>query len=305
MGVPVFKIRKNAKVHIAVGFTLSEPFDSAGDPLISPDRKALAYVARDAGKTFIVTSKGKMDVAAAQDATLAFSPDNEIFYVATVKIAGGGTTIASFLGQESKELKGYLGSGPAGPVAFATDGTIAYTLLGRGTVQSTAGYTGPTFDRAFNLRFSEDGQVLAYAVEVPGPGGKTKKQSVVGGVVSPSKYDDIVGFPGMSRDGKTVAYIARKGTKWVVAQGTKFSDEFDLLRPRVGDVDQPIVSGDGRTVAFVAEKQGKSLLVVNGRVMDERSYIGAPVLNFNGSTVTYGYVAGAQVIQKRAAVPGR
>lgn len=66
-----------------------------------------------------------------------------------------------------------------------------------------------------------------------------------------------------------------------------------------------MVSGDGRTVAFVAERQGKSVLVVNNKVVAEGEFLSAPVLNFNGSTVSYGMLAKPNVIWKLAAVPGR
>jgi len=266
----------------------------------------VAYVAREkTRKVYVVLQNAKTEVLNVQDGTLAFSPDDELFYVATMSLVNGGTAVLSLQNGSTRELKGYLGTGPAGPVTFGPDGTVAYTLLGGGTVQTTAGFTGPTFDRAWSLRFSEDGKTVAYFADLPAGGGKAKKVLVAGGIASGAKYDDVAGFPGMSRDGKTVAYIARKGSRWVVAQGTKFSDEYEFIRPRIGDVDLPEVSGDGRSTAFVAEKQGKSLLVVNNKVMAEESYISAPVLNFNGSTVTYGYVSGQNVIWKTVAVPGK
>jgi hypothetical protein len=303
--VPVCKVWKDGKAHIAIGTSLSEPFDSVSDPVLSPTRKSVAYVAREnPSKVWVVVNSGKMEVLNVQESTLSFSWADELFYVATVHATNGGTLRVSFFNQSSMELKGYLGGALAGPVAFSPDGTIGYTLLGGGTVQTTAGFTGPSFDCSAALRFSEDGKVIAYFAELPAGGGKTKKMVSVGGNVGP-KYDDVQGFPALSRDGKTVAYIAKKGSKWLVAQDTKFSDAYDQIRPRIGDVDQPLVSGDGRTVAFVAEKAGRSVLVVNNRVMAEESYLSAPLLNFNGSTVTYGIVSGQNLILKTAAIPGR
>jgi hypothetical protein len=303
--VPVCKVWKGGKAHITIGTAFSEPFDSISDPILGPTRKSVAYVAREKpSKVWVVFNNGKMDVLNVQEHTLAISPADELFYVATVNAANGGTIVASFLNQSSKELKGYLGGTFAGPVAFGPDGTIAYTLLGGGTVQTTAGFTGPSFDRSVALRFSGDGKVIAYFIEIPAGGGKTKKLLAVGSTVGP-KYDDVLGYPALSLDGKTIAYIAKKGSKWVVAQDAKFSDSYDLIRPRIGDVDQPVVSGDGRSVAFVAEKSGRSILVVNNRVMAEESYLSAPLLNFNGSTVTYGFVSGQNLISKTVAIPGR
>ena len=301
--LPVFKVAKNTKAFILMGADFSEGFDSVSDPVLSPSRKSVGFVAREKPKVWVVNTNHKMDVLNVQESTLVFAPDEQLFCVASLSTSGTPRTFA-FLGSTSKELKGYLGGQLPGPVAFNADGVIAYTLLGGGTVQTTEGYTGPSFDRAASLRFSEDGKVVAYFVESK-EGNKSKKQLVVQGVVGPTKYDEVAGVPGMSREGKVVAYIAKKGTKWVVAQDTKFSDAYDVIRPRIGDVDQPVVSGDGRSVAFVAEKQGKSVLIVNNRVMAEESYISAPVLNFNGSTVTYGLVSKQNVVWKLVAVPGR
>ena len=302
--VPVFKVGKDGKAWIIEGATFLEGFESVGDPILSPSRKVVGYVAREGKSVYVVNGNNKTTVLAAQEQTLAFAHDDQRFIVATFQTTTGSTTNSALLGNDFKEIKGLLGGGPAGPVAFSPDGVMAYTLLGGGTVQTTAGFTGPSFDKVAGLRFAGDGKTVGYLAEAK-EGNKSKKFVVVNGVPGPTKYDDAVGYPGLSRDGKVAAFIAKKAGKWVVAQDTKFSDAFDAIRPRIGDVDQPVVSLDGRSIGFTAEKAGKTLLVVNNRVVSEEQSLSAPVLNFSGSTVSFGYVSKQSVIWKTVAIPGR
>lgn len=303
--VLVFKVGKDGKTWVIENGNFTEGFETIGDPVLSASRKVVGYVARDGKNVYVINGNNKTTVLAVQEHTLTFSADDQRFVVATFMMTGGGSGVYALLGNEFKELKGYLGgAGAAGPAAFNAEGVIAYALLGGGTVQTTAGFTGPGFDKASGLRFSEDGKAVAYFGEFK-EGAKSKKVLVLNGVPGPTKYDDVLGVPGLSRDGKVGAFIAKKAGKWVVAQDTKFSDPYEVIRPRIGNIDQPVVSGDGRSVAFVAEKGGKSVLVVNNKIVAEESYISGPVLNHNGSTVSYGYGSKENIIWKTAAVAGR
>jgi hypothetical protein len=104
------------------------------------------------------------------------------------------------------------------------------------------------------LAFSADGSIVAFSLNSSkGDGGRI----VVNGAEGP-KFD-FVGHPSLSRDGRVIAYSARKNDSWFVRIGEREGPVYDV-------VTDPVVSGDGSVVAYAAEdKNGRFLHVGDKR----------------------------------------
>ena len=50
------------------------------DPVLSPSRKSVGFVAREKPKVWVVNTNHKMDVLNVQESTLVFAPDEQLFY---------------------------------------------------------------------------------------------------------------------------------------------------------------------------------------------------------------------------------
>src|SRR5258708_1512411 len=72
---PVFKVAKNTKAFILMGADFSEGYDTVSDPVLSPSRRSVGYVAREKPKVWVVNTNLKMDVLNVQENTLVFAPD--------------------------------------------------------------------------------------------------------------------------------------------------------------------------------------------------------------------------------------
>jgi len=190
------------------------------------------------------------------------------------------------------------------PVFSAEGGRSAYSI---GEALCVDGSYGPSFYRVHSPRFSADGKAVAYVAEVLAGGGsppKTKKVVVVGSTPG-FRYDDINGTPVLSGDGRVLAYIAKRGEKWLVVQGTRAGEEFEMIFSRIYDVEQPVMSPDGKVVAYTAERSGLRVVIVNGKEVDTQPQASAPSISADGKTVSYGFVSGPYFIWKTVPVPSR
>lgn len=62
-----------------------------------------------------------------------------------------------------------------------------------------------------------------------------------------------------SPDSKRLAYVAKRGSKWIVVVDGKATDSFDSIL-----LSGPVFNQDGRTVAFGAVRDNQHFIVVNG-----------------------------------------
>jgi Tol biopolymer transport system component len=93
---------------------------------------------------------------------------------------------------------------------------------------------------------------------------------VIDGVLGPN-YDDV-GQPVFSRDGKHIAYAARKGPLWMVTVDGKAGQGFNCVKP------DPIFSPDGSRIAYEAYDSDSLQVVLDG---DAR-----PLLHIDGTPPT-------------------
>jgi lipoprotein NlpI len=303
---PVVKVWIGGKVHVAEGSTLYEPWVSATDPIISPNRQSVAYIARDGSKTFVIAHGKKSEALEITDNSLSYTPQNQIFYYATVPTVPEGRMTSGFLDRNARGALGPYDGTREGPPTFSEDGTHVAYPLGDQLILDSVGF-GPSFRKVSSPRFSGDSKVIAYFAEIGIGANKAppiKKLIVVGGN-SGNRFDDVAGAPVLSRDGKVVAYIAKKDGKWVVVQGTRPGESYDSIPPRRFDIDQPVMTPDGKVVAYTAERGNVLSLVVNGKEVDSQPHMSAPSISADGKSVSFGFVTGPYFIWKTLPLAGR
>lgn len=101
---------------------------------------------------------------------------------------------------------------------------------------------------------------------------------VVNNAVGP-EYDDV-GPPHFSPDGKTLAYKAKEDSTWVMVIGEKKSEKFD-------DIDYPLFSPDGKRVAYGAKEGNKWFMVVDDKKSERYDKVEAPSFSADGKRVAY------------------
>ncbi len=308
--IPVVKVGQNQWFHVVQGETKSQSFNVVSTPVLSPNRKQVTFVGSHTNSAvgtmvYLVDFDGKKDVVRVSPNTLSYTANNELFFAGAMKNSSGTTIDGYFLNGRPVDLPG-AGAFTGSP-AINLDGQLkAYPSRDGSTILVNGAAVRP-FEKVWSPRFSWDGRVLAYVAS--GPMGKPaqKKTCVVVGNTAGAGYDDVAGAPVLSRDGKTVAYIAKRGDNWLVVHGTRTStEEFDTILSRIYDVDQPVMSGDGKTVAYTAVRRGNlPVLIVNGIEVDSQPNLSAPSLSGDGKFVSYGFVSGPYFIWKTVPVPVR
>lgn len=156
--------------------------------------------------------------------------------------------------------------------AVVVDGVVCrmYESIPR-TVLTEAGITPP-------IRFSPDGKRVAYVAR-----SKDKSFVVVDGAEG-SPFDRIpVGAPVFSPDSRRVAYIAEKAGKHavVVIDGVQ-GPTFDWISETY-----PRFTRDGRHLIYTAHRGERSVIVVDGKEVDEGEYLGTPVYSDSGERIAY------------------
>ncbi len=133
---------------------------------------------------------------------------------------------------------------------------------------------GMACEVSYDVEFSPDSAHYAYVAQNVG-----KYFVVFDGAPGP-EYDEV-GFaddrmPGMehmtfqyyqrfafSDDGRTFAYSARKGDKWVVVINGVESPDYDTISGFRG-IRPPVFSPDGKHMAYIASREGKVFAVIDG-----------------------------------------
>ncbi len=222
-----------------------------GPPILSPDGQKLAYIAVERGKYFVIVDDrpGKeYDLIL----SIAFMPGTqEIVYT-------GHKDNKSFLVVDDRESKPYEGiahsvMSPNGKkVMLVAREDVKQIGSGVWTVGKEFIVIGNKEGKRYGYirsgswnpppNFSPDSQKFAY---VAARQRQLKKFFVVLGDREGKEYDDIKALI-FSPDSKSLAYVARKGTKELVVIGTKEGKPFDEV------VTDPIFSPSSKKIAFGA-----------------------------------------------------
>jgi hypothetical protein len=113
-------------------------------------------------------------------------------------------------------------------------------------------------DQVMDLHFSQWGRGVAYTVKF-----EDGRTAVVHNGVAGNKYEEIL-YVRQSRDGKKVAYSARKGSKWSVIVDGREGHYFD-------DVGSAEFSPDGKHLLYDAKLGDQWHLVVDGKISKDTS----------------------------------
>jgi dipeptidyl aminopeptidase/acylaminoacyl peptidase len=219
----------------------------------SPDARRIAWTSTAGGRTSVfLDGKKQGEYGAVVD--MLFSPDGKRF--AFVALRQDGKKLALFLdGVESKGYDAFHQEnryfGPRGKhVAFsARDGDVFKIVRDGVESKGYRGSTGPP-------TISPDGKRIAF-VAFPEPKPSGRMCMVVDGKEGPL-YDGIdKRSPVFSADGRRIAYMAKKGDRFVVVVDGEESPEFDELS-------FPAFSPDGSRIAYFGVRDGVESLHVNG-----------------------------------------
>lgn len=236
------------------------PFREIGtQPLLfSPDGRRLAYVARDADGWHMVVGS---------------APGPAYDRIGTQGFVGGVFTWwpGSMVFSPDSSRLAYIG-GQSDPYK---------------SVVVVDGRELPWSDGAGHIVFSADGSRLACVTCEATEGGLVSRV-VVDGAAGP-QYDGIDGGSiTLSQDGRHVAYLARKGDKWLVVADGKDGHEYDEILSCPPMVTCPLtIDRAGKPVAYVVRKASKWVAVVHGKEQAEYDYIRELAIGPEAKRVAY------------------
>lgn len=115
------------------------------------------------------------------------------------------------------------------------------------------GQPGPWFEKVVWMGFPfEDGRLFVIA-------GAGKRMYLYEGLRQIGAYDEFAWAFGSSKDGKTLAYAARRGHQWFIVRN---GQEMLVSGKAVTDL---VLSPDGNKIAYVVEQGGKQTIVADGK----------------------------------------
>lgn len=98
---------------------------------------------------------------------------------------------------------------------------------------------------------------------------------------TPGSHDQAATYqPFFSESGKSVAYLAQKGNKYVVVKNNSQSKEYDAVGPIV-------ISTDGQRIAYPVMVGTKWQMVIDGKEGNQYDFIAAPIFSPDGRHVLY------------------
>jgi hypothetical protein len=285
--------------------------ETIGRPVFSADSKRVAYIASDAGQSYVVVDGVPHDRYASIIAeSLAFSADSaHVAYLANVDAATcavvlNGKELERAAGIESLTLSPHGGRygyfvrvddgwiatidnnrGPLldefGLIEFSADGRhVAYGARINGMAHVVADVViGPPFSGIGVHRYNCDGTRLAYAAQVG-----DQQAVIVNGVqqaIWPRVADVTVTF---SPDGRRLAYMASDGELTFMVIDGQRGESFHGMLP-------PIFSADSRRVAYIAGRNDTMLVVVDDKLGPEFAGIGSDTFRFSADGEHFCYDA--------------
>ncbi len=272
-------------------------------PVFSPNSKKIAIIAEKPNKksTLVVNNKelGEYDLVLKP----VFSPDsNHIAYPVKIGTQYRLRLDNKFMGDKYDEIRDITFSPDSKNIAFVARQGKKFLLILNGQKQREALYIGQPI-------FSPDSKHLAYMEfkdkkmfivldNKPGPkldqigvyffspdnkllymGVKDKKGCIFINN-NPQKFFDSVGLPVVSKDGKHIAYRARKGSKWFIVLDGKPGPSFELVR-------RPKFSPEGKHLAYIARENKHYICVEDNKPGKPYVWTDFPYFSKDGKHVAY------------------
>jgi Tol biopolymer transport system component len=273
---------KNGKSIAVAGAQKGEEFDLIQNPILSPDGKTLAYVAKQGNQTWVVMGRSKR---AGQDPRgIGFNSTGELVAYEEKTATYGvralhvgrkqGEEFHFTVSEELLQLAAWIFSPTENVVACSgrsTDGRNLYLIVG--DQKRSLENTGVILD----LQYSPDGRSLAYSSS---SSGKDDKVTVTVGNQREESYSSVM-FLSFHPDGHSVAYIATEDQKkWFVVAGKRKGEVFDL-------VEFPRYSPTGKLLVYAASRDHQRLMVINDKAGEPFDKLGDPKFSPDGERVAY------------------
>ena len=139
---------------------------------------------------------------------------------------------------------------------------------------------------SYQLAVAGVGLILAAGLGFCAGGGYTVQETRLG------TLDAHMDSPAFSRDGRHLAYAARRGHKWVVVADGVAGPEYDDI-----GAGTPLFSADGRRVAYAAQQGDHWRVIVDGMPGPDYDGVGALVFSADGRQVAYTAKQGDKMIK--------
>lgn len=238
-------------------------------PVISPDGKRIAFVARKGGRwQVIVNQKNTGEYDDFQLGTLVYSPNSERFAFCAFK--GGEWRVF----MDNTSWKAYEGIAEGTPVFSPDSKKVAFVAFTRQNKQVVV-YDGQQigeFDRVADrsLQFSPDGKEVIFAAE------SKKMWYVYHHTKAYGPYQEILeGMPVFSKDGSRLVWAAKLQGVWTVYEnGKPLTLPPDEKKGRKGKPQPmaasailkgtPVFNQDGRKLAVGLKRDGQWTMWVEG-----------------------------------------
>jgi len=285
-GIAYVAVEIARKAFVAVDGQAGPVYDDVSCPVLSADRKRIAYVAcrgRGQGRKQMPVIDGQEGPEYDEIApdTLAFSLDGGRFAYA----ARSGPKWRVVLDGQPGPQFDRIGDGP---IVFLADGKrVAYAALA-GQQWLVVGGDQPQVacDEIADLTSSPGGRHVVYAARQG-----AKWRAVVDGQAA-VEYDQI-GLASqdrfwVSRDGGRVAYAARLGSKWQVVVDGQAEAECDEVR---ADSALAPFSPDGKHTAYIARTGAEWSVVIDGQPGLSCDEIGQGSFEFSDDGARTAYAA--------------
>ena len=237
-------------------------------PVLSPDRRTVAYRAKEGKKEFIVIGDKKgEEFDEVRDHV--FSP------------AGDSVTYRARINKRwfivNAEQKG-AEYDKVGPPCYSPNGKkVAYAARdGKLTFIVDGNEKGAEFERVSSPVYSPDGDKLAYV------GYKNKECYLIVNGNPVAQYSYIGDFTFASKGGLYAYSAARNPFKWFVVVGEKRGREFEFVYA-------PAFNPDGSKVVYLAEDKDKLCIVVGDDQQSPKTFgdYSLPVFSPDGSRIAY------------------
>jgi len=303
-------------------------YDQVRGLAFAPDSKRYAFIAKTGAKNFLVIDGKREPQDWAEIAWLRFSPDGKhIAYLASLGNAVAEAARASIV--VDGQVVGTHKAVAEDSTLFSPDGTrFSYAALGedgRRTVY-VDGKPGPAWEMAGLTAFSDDGRHVAYAAKDHGvfyivldgqkgpplarilQGNPFRFRPGSGEVVYPAlvngkwrmfaggqwevEYDGL-GPAVFSKDGRHMAYVARRATGGAPGQNEAVAAIDGRLGPAYASIEGIAFSDDGKSVGYAATKEHGVRVVVNGKELGPFKEHGAGVPLWNADGSRYAFYASA------------
>jgi Tol biopolymer transport system component len=259
-GIAYAAVEISRKAFVSIDGQAGPVWDDVSCPVLSDDRKRLAYVAckgRGPERKEMPVIDGKQGPEYDQVAPDSLAFDSSGRRVAYAARSGQKWRVV-IDGQPGPQYD-RIGEGP---IIFLSDGkAVTYAAMAeRKCVVVIGDQPGAAWDEIAGLTSSAGGRHVAYAARLG-----AKWRAVVDGQAGP-EYDQI-GLDGpdrfwFSRDGGRVAYAARLGQKWQVVVDGLAGAACDEVRE---DSAPAAFSPDGKHTAYVARSGAKWRVVIDGQ----------------------------------------